>query len=225
MTQRPHLSDRVVFTVTAPRPEFWRGETFDVWNGHQWTQSGPPASVGPARRRHGRIHPEVDDVGAFTGPPMQQTFHLESGFSDVIFAAPSPVSVETDRLVAERNDGTASVVTGFGKGATYTVTSRSVLSTESSCVPPTHGRCPPRCAASSRRRPITTQRVRLLAREDHRGRAHHLRQDPRRSSGGSARTFATRSTLRSHRRESTSSTISCSVRASAGVSRLRAASW
>ena len=48
MTQRPRLSDRVVFTVTAPRAEFWRGETFDVWNGHAWTQSDPPADV--ARR-------------------------------------------------------------------------------------------------------------------------------------------------------------------------------
>ena len=39
-TVRPQLGDEVVMTVAASRPEFWRGETFDVWNGHAWTRSG-----------------------------------------------------------------------------------------------------------------------------------------------------------------------------------------
>ena len=26
-------------TVTASRPAFWRGETFDRWDGHLWTRS------------------------------------------------------------------------------------------------------------------------------------------------------------------------------------------
>ncbi len=41
MTQRPRLSDRVVFTVDAPRASFWRGQTFDTWDQHEWTQSDP----------------------------------------------------------------------------------------------------------------------------------------------------------------------------------------
>jgi transglutaminase-like putative cysteine protease len=165
MTQRPHLSDRVVFTVTAPRPEFWRGETFDVWNGHAWTQSGPPATSVPHVGDTSVIRPEADDVGAFTGPPMRQTFHLESGFSDVIFAAPSPVSVEADRLVQQRDDGTASVVEGFGTGATYTVTSRSVLSTESSLRATNARRVPAAVLRQFAREPTTTPRVRTLARD------------------------------------------------------------
>ena len=39
MTSRPRLSNKVVFTVDAPRADFWRGETFDVWNGHEWGRS------------------------------------------------------------------------------------------------------------------------------------------------------------------------------------------
>jgi len=44
----------------------------------------------------------------------------------VVFAAPSPVAVETDKELEAHPDGTATVYGGFGKGATYTVTSRSV---------------------------------------------------------------------------------------------------
>src|SRR4029079_17658989 len=39
MTQRPRLSDRVVFTVAAPHAAFWRGETFDEWDGHSWSRT------------------------------------------------------------------------------------------------------------------------------------------------------------------------------------------
>src|SRR5436190_20469991 len=39
MTTRPRLSDKVVFTVDSPRGDFWRGETFDSWDGRAWTRS------------------------------------------------------------------------------------------------------------------------------------------------------------------------------------------
>ena len=38
LTTRPRLSDAVVFTVDASHPDFWRGETFDVYNAH-WTRA------------------------------------------------------------------------------------------------------------------------------------------------------------------------------------------
>ena len=223
MTQRPRLTDRVVFTVDASRAEFWRGETFDVWNGHEWSRSEPLANTLPHQGNTSLVTPAVGDVGAIDGQPMRQTFHLESGYSNVIFAAPSPVAVETDRVVAERDDGTVTVGDGFGKGATYTVLSRSALPTASSLrVPPTPRRCRSR-AAPVRTAAANDRAGRALAREitatapttyDKIAAIEH----------GSARTSATRSTLRSHPGESTWSTISCSVRASAGASRLRAAS-
>ena len=129
MTQRPRHSDRVVFTVDAPRASFWRGQTFDTWDEHDWTQSDPRTEPLIARGRDVTIDPDPDDTGAFTGRVMRQTFRLETGFSDVVFAAPSPVAIETDKVVEGHSDGTATVYGGFGKGATYTVTSRSVPAT------------------------------------------------------------------------------------------------
>jgi transglutaminase-like putative cysteine protease len=154
----------VVFTVDAPRGEFWRGETFDEWNGQVWTQSEPGPRQLPHDGNTTTITPDPNDIGARTGTSMRQTFHLQSGFSDVIFGAPSPVSVETDRSVQQRDDGTVSVAEPFGNGATYTVTSRSVVSTPASLraadalpVPDTVRR---QFAGPLR----TTERVRLLAR-------------------------------------------------------------
>jgi transglutaminase-like putative cysteine protease len=164
MTQRPRLSSRVVFTVDAPRGEFWRGETFDVWNGHAWSHSDPGVVSLPHDGNTTTIMPERDDVGAVIGQPMRQTFHLLGGFSDVIFAAPSPVSVETDRPVQQRDDGTVSVAEGFGSGATYTVTSRSVLSTAASLRAADAFTVPAAVRRQFAQPPVTTERVRALAR-------------------------------------------------------------
>jgi transglutaminase-like putative cysteine protease len=79
------------------------------------------------------VQPARHDVGAFIGEEMRQTFRIESGYSEVVFAAPSARSVETDRLLRGRPDGTVWVAGGmdqaFGKDSVYTVTSRSVRST------------------------------------------------------------------------------------------------
>jgi len=165
MTQRPRLSNRVVFTVDAPRGEFWRGETFDVWNGHAWTQSDPTPTPLPHDGDTTTITPEPNDTGAMTGRPMRQTFHLQSGYSDVIFGAPSLVSVDTDRSVQQRDDGTVSVVEPFGTGATYTVTSRSVVSTPASLRAADALPVPDAVRRRFAQPPQTTGRVRALARQ------------------------------------------------------------
>jgi len=164
MTQRPRLSNRVVFTVDAARGEFWRGQTFDTWNGQVWTQSDPTVTLLPHDGETTTITPERNDVGALTGPPMRQTFHLQSGFSDVIFGAPSPVSVETDRSVQQRDDGTVSVAEPFGNGATYTVTSRSISSTSASLRAADAFPVPEAVRRQFAAPPHTTERVRNLAR-------------------------------------------------------------
>jgi transglutaminase-like putative cysteine protease len=125
MTQRPRLSDRVVFRVTARRASFWRGQTYDEWDRHTWRQSDQDNVQLPLG---GNIEVPRDpaDVGAFTGRSMRQTFRVEADYSNVVFAAPSLVSVQTDKVVWGHPDGTATVYAGFGRGATYTVTSRSL---------------------------------------------------------------------------------------------------
>jgi transglutaminase-like putative cysteine protease len=124
MTQRPRLSDRVVFRVSARRPSFWRGQTFDSWDGRTWTQSDPRSAQLPLNGTVD-VPRDTNDVGAFEGRSMRQTFRIETDYSNVVFAAPSLVTVQTDKVVEGHPDGTATVYGGFGRGATYTVTSRS----------------------------------------------------------------------------------------------------
>jgi transglutaminase-like putative cysteine protease len=130
MTQRPRLSDRVVFTVDAPRPAFWRGETYDTWDGRTWSRSDPRSQTLTGNGSTVAVPVDPFDDGALSGPAMRQTFHLKTTFSDVVFAAPSPVSVRTANRLGGRSDGTVVAFGGFGKGAVYTVTSRSALPTE-----------------------------------------------------------------------------------------------
>jgi transglutaminase-like putative cysteine protease len=134
MTTRPRLSDEVVFTVDAPRADFWRGETFDTWNGHSWTRSRGRRTFLARRGETVQMMLEPLDIGAHEGEEMRQTFRIEASFSNVVFAAPSPVRVETDKILEGRPDGSAIVSHGefgggFGRGAVYTVTSRSLLPT------------------------------------------------------------------------------------------------
>jgi transglutaminase-like putative cysteine protease len=137
MTTRPRLSDKIVMTVDSPRADFWRGETFDVWDGQTWTRSDPRArSLARDATNRVQIPPEDDDPGADIGDELRQTFHIETGYSDIVFAAASPREVETDKYLRGRSDGTAVVAGGmsnaFGKGAVYTVTSRRFASTAES---------------------------------------------------------------------------------------------
>lgn len=135
MTSRPRLTDKVVFTVDADRADFWRGETYDQWDGSTWTRSDESERADLARDEANNVEVPAPayDVGATSGRDFRQTFRVETGFSDVVFAAPSARLLETDKLVRGRPDGTLGVVGGpsggFGKGAVYTVTSRRLIPT------------------------------------------------------------------------------------------------
>jgi transglutaminase-like putative cysteine protease len=136
MTTRPEPTDNVVFSVDSPRADFWRGETYDSWDGQVWrrsTESEPDVAVRDVENR-AHIPAATEDTGARVGEELRQTFHIETGYSDIIFAAPSPRLVETDRAVRYRPDGTATVAgrvsNGFGKGSVYTVISRRLPSTD-----------------------------------------------------------------------------------------------
>ncbi|MFM8236953.1 MAG: transglutaminaseTgpA domain-containing protein [Actinomycetota bacterium] len=133
MTTRPRLTDRVVFTVEAERPDFWRGETFDTWDGQRWRRSD--ARLFALRRPSPTtvLVPALEP-GAERGEDLRQTFRFEGGFSNLVFAAPSARIVETDRYLRARADGSVFVAgldaNAFGQGAVYTVTSRRIAATE-----------------------------------------------------------------------------------------------
>ena len=62
------------------------------------------------------VIPEQFNPAAASGDEFRQTFHMEAAYSSVIFAAPSAATVQTDKSVRERPDGTISTEQGFGKG-------------------------------------------------------------------------------------------------------------
>lgn len=169
MAARPRLSDRVVFTVDAPRAAFWRGETFDAWDGRTWARSDP-SQFSLHRTSAGAVPVPagVGDDGAESGEEMRQTFHVETRFAEVVFAAPSPRVVQTDRPLLGRPDGTVAVAgarEGFGRGSVYTVVSRSVRVTEDDLRRAGAAVPEPILAAYAQEPASTTERVRALARE------------------------------------------------------------
>ena len=176
LTTRPRLSDAVVFTVDASRPDYWRGETFDVYNGSSWTNSAPDDDQTFLDHVGTKVEVPADpyDVGAENGRDFRQTFHVEAGYSDVVFAAPSAREVETDKLLHQRPDGTLRIATpfhgevdpgaGFGKGAVYTVTSRSLPVTENELRAADVRPVPEPITAQYAQLPNTTARVVDLAR-------------------------------------------------------------
>jgi transglutaminase-like putative cysteine protease len=171
MTTRPRLSDTVVFTVDAPRADFWRGETFDVWDGRTWTRSDDGSRV-LQRDADGNalVPPAAGEPVVAETDELRQTFHVEAPFSDVVFAAPSARVVETDKLLRGRPDGTVVVAgdatSGFGKGAVYTVVSRRAPATREALRRADRTPVPAGIAARYAQEPrYATARVLALARE------------------------------------------------------------
>ncbi len=164
MTNRPRLTDTVVFTVEADRPDFWRGEVFDVWDGvGTWSRSDD--SYVTLARSGGAVPLILDsyDVGAQRGEEMRQTFYMESRFSQLIFAAPSAVEVHTDLVLVGRPDGTAGVLRGLGQGAVYTVTSRNLKPTAEVLRAADATALPEPLRTRYAEMPVTSERVRALA--------------------------------------------------------------
>jgi transglutaminase-like putative cysteine protease len=182
LTTRPRLSGAVVFTVDASHPDFWRGETFDVYDGSSWTSSftGRDKELF-SDGMHVQVPPPDFDPGARNGRDFRQTFHIEAGYTDVVFAAPSPRVVETDKtLRGDTLDGSVRVegagpdgtsAAGFGKGAVYTVTSRSLPVTEETLREAT-GAVPDDIARWYAVTPSTSARVIDLARTITQGRTN-----------------------------------------------------
>src|SRR5437879_3576093 len=113
-----------------------RGATYDEYNGSSWSSSFPRERLDVLGHTGTKVQvaPELYNESARNGVEFRQTFHIEAGFSDVVFAAPSPRLVETDKLLIREPDGTVRVAggsgSGFGKGAVYSVCSRSLAVTE-----------------------------------------------------------------------------------------------
>ena len=222
MTNRPRLSERVVFTVDAPRADFWRGEIFDVWDGSAWTRSDRDVS---------RSAPRATPCARSSTPTTRRdqwrtddpNVHAGVGLRRVLFAAPEAVEFQTRKMIVGRPDGTAAVVGGLGRDAVYTVTSRSSLPTEETLRAADANTVRDEISDQYAQAPVATERVRQLAVRITAGASTSYDKIPRSNAGSGSHTRIP-STRHSRRAAPTSSTTSCSSRARVGASRSRAAS-
>lgn len=131
---RPRLSNRVVMTVAADRAAYWRATTFDTWDGRRWTRSSsaryPQLATGSDGWDH--VYPAPEDPAPDNGVENTQTFTVAAPYSEILYAAATPVKVRTDRFVTQMvADGSLSVTRdeALGRGSTYTVVSREPAAT------------------------------------------------------------------------------------------------
>lgn len=122
MTNRPRLSDALVLTVRTERPGLWRVQTFDEWDGVTWRRDDrTPRPVGT----DGALVAGDDDLGASVGERRVDRFRVEAPVAGALPFGPSAVRVETSRSLLQLRDGTLIPTRPLGRGATYSVESRS----------------------------------------------------------------------------------------------------
>lgn len=127
---RGRPDNTVVMRVRANAPDFWRGQTFDHWDGRTWTVSRdepePIRGAAPLEIPLG-----VDDELARRGGDFVQTYFLEKAQPNLIFGAYAVTELYfPDNTVFRLPDGTLRAGVGLGEGAIYTVVSRRPPVTE-----------------------------------------------------------------------------------------------
>ncbi len=165
-TTRPHLGDAVVMSVTADHPAFWRGATFDAWDGATWTRSetAEPSLLLRPGPGDPLLVPRGAGVTETATRVNRQTFEVVADYADIVFAAPEATEVDSDHLIDVRDDGTlVAAFDPFGRGARYSVRSAEPAATADSLRAATGG-VPHEVASLYAQPPVATDRVRALAR-------------------------------------------------------------
>lgn len=119
----------LVMRVRASAPAFWRGQTFDVWDGVTWSASDDTSATlsGPAPIQ---VPLTVGDT------PVQaddfiQTFYIEQPGPNLVFGAYRISEVYFDsRFLFQQPDGALRAGSDLGRGAVYTVISERPHVTE-----------------------------------------------------------------------------------------------
>ena len=158
---RGRPDDTVVMKVRASQPDFWRGQTFDVWDGRRWTLSDTrERSV-----RGGRPLTLPSRESSAGDAELLQTFYIQRPGPNLVFGAYAPSELWfPDNIVFVLSDGTIRAGVELGAGAVYTVVSRRPAVT-ADLLRATEG-LPVREDIARRyaTAPVATDRVRALAR-------------------------------------------------------------
>jgi protein-glutamine gamma-glutamyltransferase len=121
---RGRPDDTVVMKVRASKPGFWRGQSFDHWDGRRWTTSSDKTKVVSGDGAidlpvfEGAV--QMDDSNEFI-----QTVYVEKPGPNLIFGAASATKLYfPDKTVLVLPDGTIRAGVALGTGAVYTVVSK-----------------------------------------------------------------------------------------------------
>jgi len=163
---RGRPDNTLVMRVRASAPDFWRGQTFDTWNGRVWRVSDPePNSLSGAQPIE--IPRARDD-----GPPgaivaydeLVQTYYVERPGPNSIFAAATPTKLFfEDRSVFQLPDGSLRAGVQLDAGSIYTVVSHRPLATDAALRASDLNQVPPEILTKFAAPPVATDRVRALA--------------------------------------------------------------
>ena len=123
---RGRPDDTPVMRVRAARPDFWRGQTFDSWDGRRWTISDERPTIltgaGILEVPPGR----EDRFAQLLGAPLVQTYFVQRPGPNLFFSA-----YKADQLYLPvesafaLSDGTLRSPVELGKGTVYSVVSRA----------------------------------------------------------------------------------------------------
>jgi transglutaminase-like putative cysteine protease len=122
---RGRPDDTLVMRVRASSPDFWRGQTFDSFDGQVWTRSDDDPRA--LRSTSPFLLPTVpvDGPRPSASTDLVQTFHLERAGPNVIFGAYAPSELYfTDRTIFQLPDGSLRTGVELPAGSVYTVVSR-----------------------------------------------------------------------------------------------------
>ncbi len=127
---RGRPDNTLVMRVRASQPDFWRGQTFDVWDGREWKL----AEVGS--RALSRDLPidlgfeQFGNQGEAGDSTFVQTFFIERPGPNVIFGAYQAKQLYVDSAAYQLEDGTIRAGVNFQSGSVYTVVSQRPSVTE-----------------------------------------------------------------------------------------------
>ena len=164
---RGRPDDTLVMRVRASSPDFWKGQTFDAWNGRVWTFSNDkPQLIGGGQPIPiPRVPADGPVEVALNTDELVQTYYLEQSGPNSIFAANRATRVYfPERSIFQTSDGSLRAGVALDAQAVYTVVSERTLVTAPALQASIATDVTPEIANQYAQRPITTERVRALAR-------------------------------------------------------------
>lgn len=121
---RGRPDDTLVMRVRASAPAFWRGQSFDTWDGRTWTSTlGDPETLPASSLPIDLQPPRTTDE--FLGDRFTQTYYVVKPGPNMIFAASTPSELYfADDRVYQMDDGSLRAGVLLEKGTVYTVVSQ-----------------------------------------------------------------------------------------------------